>query len=93
MIPVNKDKSYEIRCYIRKSSDYSGDAPRLILKRNTALGYEDTVLDTSSEANGTWELLTGNVPTALDAGIFEVYVDCSGERGCGSINIISWSLV
>lgn len=92
MVPVNKGKSYEIRCYIRKSSDYSGDAPRLILKRNTALGYEDEILDTSSEANGTWELLIGNVPAALDAGIFEVYVDCSGERGCGSVNIISWFL-
>ena len=92
MVPVNKDKSYTIECYIRKSSDYTGDAPRLILKRNTALGYEDTILDTSSEANGTWELLTSNVPAALDAGIFEVYVDCSGERGCGSVNIISWNL-
>jgi hypothetical protein len=93
MVPVNKGKSYEIRCYVRKSSGYTGAAPRLILKRNTALGYQDTVLDTSTEANGTWELLTGVIPPALDAGIFEVYVDCSGARESGSVNIISWNLV
>lgn len=93
MVPVNRGKSYTISCYVRKSVGYTGAAPRLILKRNTALGYQDTVLDTSTEANGTWELLTGVIPPALDAGIFEVYVDCSGARESGSVNIISWNLV
>jgi hypothetical protein len=91
MVPVNKGKSYNIGCYVRRNN-YTGDAPRLILKRNIALGYEDTVLDTSIEGDGVWESLSGVVPAALDAGIFEVYVDCSGERGCGSINIDNWSL-
>jgi len=92
MIPVNKDSSYTVGCYVRKSSGYSGDAPRLILRRNSALGYEDTVLDTSTGSDSTWELLNGVVPAALDKGIFEVYVDCSGSTGCGSINIDNWSL-
>jgi hypothetical protein len=93
MIPVNKDTSYTVSCYIYKSSGYSGAAPRLMLKRNIPLGYQDTVLATSVLANGSWEQLTGVVPAALDQGIFEVYVDCSGNAGSGSVNIDNWSLV
>ena len=92
MIPVNKDASYTIGCYVYKSSGYSGVAPRLMLKHNSALGYVDTVLATSVDADETWELLSGTVPAALDQGIFEVYVDCSGESGSGSVNIDSWTL-
>ncbi len=92
MVPVNKDSSYTVGCYVRKSSGYTGDAPRLILKRNSALGYDDTVLATSVSANENWELLSGVVPASLDKGIFEVYVDCSGATGSGSINIDNWSL-
>ena len=93
MVPVNKGKSYIIGCYIYKSAGYSGSAPRLMLKHNSALGYKDTVLATSVEADERWELLSGFIPAALDQGIFEVYVDCSGERGSGSVNIDSWTLV
>ena len=92
MIPVNKNASYTIGCYVYKSSGYSGAAPRLMLKHNSALGYVDTVLATSVGADETWELLTGSVPAALDQGIFEVYVDCSGESGSGSVNIDNWIL-
>lgn len=93
MIPVNKNQSYTIGCYVYKSSGYSGAAPRLMLKHNSALGYVDTVLATSVGSDETWELLTGSVPAALDQGIFEVYVDCSGESGSGSVNIDNWTLV
>jgi len=92
MVPVNKDDEYTIGCFVYKSNGYSGDAPRLVLRRNTALGYNDTVLATSVGADQTWEPLSYTLPAALDAGIFEVYVDCSGEAGCGSVNIDSWSL-
>ena len=93
MVPVNKTQSYTIGCYVYKSSGYSGAAPRLMLKHNSALGYKDTVLATSVGADETWELLSGTVPAALDQGIFEVYVDCSGESGSGSVNIDNWTLV
>lgn len=93
MVPVNKNQSYTIGCYVYKSSGYSGAAPRLVLKHNSALGYKDTVLATSVGSDETWELLTGSVPAALDQGIFEVYVDCSGESGSGSVNIDNWTLV
>ena len=92
LVPINKGESYNIGCYIYKSVGYTGAAPRLILKRNSALGYSDTTLATSVSANGVWELLTNNVLPAQDHGIFEVYVDCSGSFGCGSVNIDNWSL-
>jgi hypothetical protein len=92
MVPVNKNDTYTVDVYVRKSSGYTGDAPRLMLRRNAALGYDDTVLATSVGANGNWELLSGIVPVALDQGIFEVYVDCSGDVGSGSVNIDNWSL-
>lgn len=92
MIPVNKNDSYTVGVYVRKSSSYSGDAPRLMLKRNPALGYDDDILATSVGANDNWELLSGVVPAALDQGIFEVYVDCSGAAGSGAVNIDNWSL-
>lgn len=90
LIPVNKNNSYTVSVYVRKSSNYSGDAPRLMLKRNAALGYDDAILDIVAGPNSEWELLSGTVPAALDVGIFEVYVDCSGVGG--SINIDNWSL-
>ena len=92
MIPVNKDDSYTVGCYVYKSSGYSGAEPRLVLKHNSAIGYQDTVLATSVGADETWEYLSGTVPVALDQGIFEVYVDCSGENGSGSVNISDWTL-
>lgn len=92
LIPVNKNNSYTVGVFVRKAAGYTGDSPRLMLKRNTALGYEDTVLATSVSANTNWERLSGVVPSALDQGIFEVYVDCSGASNSGSINIDNWSL-
>ena len=92
MIPVDVNASYTVGCYIYKSSGYTGAAPRLMLKRNIPLGYQDTVLAASVGANSSWEQLSGTVPAALDTGIFEVYVDCSGAPGCGSVNIDVWSL-
>jgi hypothetical protein len=89
-IPIAASKSTILTVYVRKSNGYTGDAPRLILKSNSTLGYSDTVLATSVAANGTWELLSGAIPTSLTFGTFEVYVDCSGSVGCGSINIDDW---
>jgi hypothetical protein len=90
LIAVNKGDSTTVRVYIKKSLNYTGIAPKLILKRNASMGYGTTVLSTSISVNNTWELLTGNVPAALNDGIFEVYVECSGFSGSGSINIDEW---
>ena len=92
LIPINTGDQYTISVTIKKSSNYTGAAPRLILKHNGSLGYnQDVVLATSILGNNVWETLMGSLPSAsLDNGMIEVYVDCSGNSGSGYINIDSW---
>lgn len=92
LIPINTGDQYTISVTIKKSSNYTGAAPRLVLKHNGSLGYnQDVVLATSILGNNIWETLMGSLPSAsLDNGMIEVYVDCSGNSGSGYINIDSW---
>lgn len=92
-IPVNIGDSFIITAHVKRSSTYSGDAPRLMLKGNSSLGYSDTVLATSTGYNGIWVGVIGVVNHVLKTGIIEVYVDCSGPVGCGSINIDDWEII
>jgi hypothetical protein len=86
LVPVNSGDSYTVGVYVYSTSP----TPRLMLKRNPSLGYaSDTVLATTSTTD-SWVLLTGSIPAAARAGIFEVYVDCSGTSG--SVNVDNWSL-
>jgi hypothetical protein len=67
---------------VQKDGSYNGNAPRLILKANPALGVDtDQVLDTLTVAAGNWETLTGTTPSATDDGVFEFVVDCDGTAG------------
>lgn len=89
-----------INLYARKSSsgdvggvNYAGNEPRLIMKANPAIGIDsDTVLDTMTVGNGTWELLTGSTGSPTDDGVVEVYVDCNGSSGAW-INVDDFSVV
>ncbi len=73
--------------YVRKSvvgdgAAYNGSQPRLIVRRNIAVGISsDTVIATGVSANGTWELLSGNLPTLTGSGVIEIEVDCDGSTG------------
>lgn len=84
---VNTGTTPLVGIYIRKSvagdgAAYSGAQPRLIIRRNIALGIaSDTVIATGASANGTWELLSGNLPTLAGSGIVEIEVDCDGTAG------------
>lgn len=95
LIPINKGENYSISVTIKKSPNYTGAAPRLMLKHNGSLGYNrDYVLATSVLGNNVWETMAGSLPSAsLDNGMIEVYVDCSGNLGSGYINIDSWKLI
>lgn len=63
-------------------ANYNGNQPRLIVKRNDAIGLTaDTVLATGVAANGSWETLSGTTASATDDGAFEFYVDCDGTTG------------
>ena len=92
-IPMDMGNFINVSVAIYKSVTplYSGAAPRLMLKRNASLGYYDTVLNTSVGNAGAWEVLTGYIPSALNDGYAEVYIDCSGVLGSGTINIDSWN--
>lgn len=84
---VNTGTTPLVGIYVRKSvagdgAAYNGAQPRLIVRRNIALGIaSDTVIATGVSANGTWELLSGNLPTLTGSGIVEIEVDCDGTAG------------
>jgi hypothetical protein len=92
-IPVNAGDSFTVTAHVFRSSSYTGTAPRLMVKGNPSLGYPDTVLATSTGYNGAWIGVIGVINHVLQSGIVEVYVDCSGPVGCGSINIDDWELI
>jgi hypothetical protein len=91
LVPIKSGTALTVTVYVKKSSNYTGSAPRLMLRGNATLGYSDSVLATSNSSNNTWELLTGTLPVSNNAGIFEIYVDCSGSIGSGTINIDDWN--
>ncbi len=93
---VDNSGTRTVSVWVRKSqagdgAAYNGNQPRLIVKRNDALGItSDTVLDTMTASAGTWEQLTGTTAAASDDGAFEFVVDCDGTAGW--INVDDWSV-
>jgi hypothetical protein len=95
-VALNAGDSSFINVYVRKSTlssngvAYNGSSPRLILKRNGAMGVNNDII--LGQATGTSEdfaLLAGLTPTVIDTGVLEFYVDCDGTQGW--INVDSWS--
>lgn len=75
---------------VQKDGSYNGNAPRLILKSNPAVGIlVDTVLDTHSVAAGSFETLTGTTAAATADGVFEFVVDCDGTAG--NVFVDTWA--
>lgn len=70
---------------------YNGNQPRLIIKRNDAVGVSaDTVLATATNAaNGAWENRSGTSVTFTDEGEVCLYVDCDGTTGWINIDSIT----
>ena len=95
-VALNAGESTAINVYVRKSTlatngvAYNGTAPRLILKRNGAMGINSDILmdqlDTTSE---NFLKLAGVTPAVTDAGVLEFYIDCDGTQGW--INIDNWT--
>jgi len=96
LVAVDNTATKTISVYVRKSvigdgAAYNGAQPRLILRRNDAIGItSDTVLDTMTAAAGTWEQLSGTTAAATDDGAFEVHVDCDGIAGW--VNVDDWTV-
>ncbi len=69
---------------------YNGNQPRLIVKRNYAMGITaDTVLDTMTVGTGTWETLTGTTAAVTSDGTLEFIVDLDGTAGWVNIDDIT----
>jgi hypothetical protein len=89
---VNGAAAKTITVYIRKDATYNGSAPRLLLRRNDAIGVTaDAVIATASlVAADTWYSVSGSLPVATLDGVVEVYVDCDGTAG--NIYVDDWSI-
>lgn len=98
LVTVASGATKTISVWARKSAaaddggaDYNGAQPRLILRRNDALGItSDTVIDTMTAAVGEWEQLTGTTSAASQDGVFEFFVDLDGTAGW--VNVDDWSV-
>lgn len=95
LVPVANTGTLTPTVYVYKSAAYNGNQPRLILKRNIALGItSDQIIATASGSTGSWLTLTGTAPTsgsATDDGVFEFVVDCDGTAGTAAVD--DWSVV
>lgn len=86
-----------VSVYVRKSvsgdaggANYNGNTPRLIMRRNAALGLTSDVVLASGGGSGSFSQLTATTSaTSGDDGALEFYVDCDGTAGW--INVDDWS--
>lgn len=76
--------------FINKSAAYNGNQPRLIVKRNDAVGISaDTVLATYSAGTGSWNSISGATAAATDDGVMEFVVDCDGTAGIAYVDSLA----
>jgi hypothetical protein len=88
-VPIASGTTVSVSVYVRKSSTYDGNTPRLVLRANPSLGIDtDQVLATHSAAVDTWQQLSGTSATAEEDGVLEVLVDCDGTTG--AVYIDDW---
>ena len=98
-LTIRSGDTFNVGVYIKKStvaSDgvaYNGNPPRLICKRNPAIGITNDVvisqLDSTNDIADSYVFLMGNIPYSItDDGIAEFYVDCDGTAGF--INTDNW---
>ena len=95
-IAVASGNTVTISVYVRESvvgdgTDYNGNRPRLVLKRNEAAGITaDTVIDTATvSSEGAFEQLTGTTASVTDDAVLEFVVDCDGTTGW--VNVDDWT--
>ena len=90
-IVIDNGQTATVTVYVYKSAAYNGNQPRLIVRRNDAIGItSDTVLATASGGTGSWLTLSGTTAAATADGAFVCYVDCDGTAGTCSVD--DWSV-
>jgi hypothetical protein len=84
-VALNSGETTLVKVNILVSSSYTGNLPRLMLRRNAAAGvYSDTVLSVFNPNLGynTFIQLIGvQTPAVIDNAVLEFYVDCDGTTG------------
>lgn len=80
-VPVLSGNSVSLSVWVRKDGSYNGNAPRLVVLANSALGVTEQVLDTLSVGANTWEQLTAVTSAVAADGVLSFYVDCDGTAG------------
>jgi len=81
-VPVDNGSTPTVSVKIQKDGSYNGNAPRLMLRANYAIGITaDTVIGTFSGGAGSFQTVSGTTAAATDAGVMEFYVDCDGTAG------------
>jgi len=90
LVPVASGGTVTPSVKVRKDGTYAGNAPRLVVKANPAVGIlVDAVLDTLSVGANTWETLTAAAAAATADGVLEFVVDCDGVAG--NVYVDTWS--
>ena len=84
-VALNSGETTLVKVNILVSSLYTGNLPRLMLRRNAAAGvYSDTILSVFNPNLGydTFVQLVGvQTPAVIDNAVLEFYVDCDGTTG------------
>jgi hypothetical protein len=82
----------KVSVWVKKSSNWSGESPKLIVVENRSMGInDDTILAVADGPNNTWiKLESTNIGSIKKNGMLEFYVECEGVN-VGSIWIDDWS--
>ena len=84
-VALNSAEDTLVKVNILVSSSYTGNPPRLMVRRNPAAGiYSDTVLSVYTPAMGydIFTQLTGaKTLPVIDNAVLEFYIDCDGTTG------------
>ncbi len=81
-VPISSGQYCSPLVYVYEDGTYNGNRARLIVKRNGALGIDETILMTATAGSDlAWQGLSGSTPVVNDTGVLEFIVDCDGTAG------------
>jgi hypothetical protein len=82
LVAASEGQEVQVDVKVLTDGAYNGASPRLILKANSLLGFdEDVVLDTHSGSDNVFDDLTGTTDPVTGDGVLEFVVDCDGSVG------------
>lgn len=88
-VPIASGQTCTISTYVNKSALYNGNAPRLRVEQNSALGISEATVATHSSGAGSFFQLIGTVGPVAEDGVLSFYTD--GDGSAGQWNVDDWS--